>query len=563
MPVNLQRVGGSGSDANDVTTSLRIPTGKTLTFETPSEGFAAADLSGATTQAALATLAQIRGTYYATDFGLLPDGQEFRTASMTSGSASLTIVGATLTNADVGKLALVFGVGSAGAVLSSSILAVNSATNCTLADNAGTTGSGKIAIFGTDNRAILQEVIDALPDAGGIVQLPAGLICISGTIYLNRAYQTLQGVGPGTRSQRFDDEDPGSVTGEGSKLVCTIAAEAVHVTPPQDSDRKDRLGGITLRDFGVVGTSITNGFYGIKSEKLLGNLDLYGSTDDLIMERVAITRYQGGIVSVRNDITKIIDCWPTECGQGIEVSEGFYVQITNTCIADNPGFGIKLAGVLGGAIVGNIIVRNGADSIWITNGTRDVTFDGNVVRNDTGNPAITVFAGLLKMESGAVRNTFSGNTFTALAGTGFSINSGAIGNIFSANQLDNFTPDYGTGKNWVEGWESVWTAPTFLNSWVNFGSGLEVAAYRRSRTGRVQIQGTVKSGTVSNSTPVFNLPAGYRPNNLQLVGTITNDGVNDILGRLAIATTGDVRIETGGNTFASLNIEFSIPGFTA
>lgn len=35
MPVNLQRVGGAGADANDVTTSLRIPTGKTLTFEDP------------------------------------------------------------------------------------------------------------------------------------------------------------------------------------------------------------------------------------------------------------------------------------------------------------------------------------------------------------------------------------------------------------------------------------------------------------------------------------------------------------------------------------------------
>lgn len=422
---------------------------------------------------------------------------------------------------------------------------------------------GVVADDSTDNTTALQAALDAVTDSGAIVVLPAGRMRHSGTIYVRKRYITLQGAGPGTRSERFDNEDPGALTGVGSKLVCTAAVDSIRITPPQDSATKDRLGGITLRDFGIVGTSIGNSAWGIKCEKLSGNPDLYGSTDDLLIERVAVTRCGGAILLVKNDITKIVDCWPTENRHGIEVSEGFYVQITNSCIADNTGFGIKMTGVLGGSVTGNIIVRNAEESVYFTGVTRDVCVTGNVIRNDTGNPAITVFANLLRLDASVVRNTFSGNTFTAIAGTGFSINNAAIGNVFDANQHDNFTPSYGTGKNWVDGWESVWTAPTFLNSWVNFGSGLEVAAYRRSRTGRVQIQGTVKSGTVSNSTPVFTLPAGYRPNNLQLIGTITNDSVNDILGRLAIATTGDVRIETGGNAFASLNIEFSIPGFTA
>lgn len=58
MSVNLQRVGGAGSDKNDVTSSLRIPTGSTLTFQDPATqlpaaGAAASDLSNPAAQVML------------------------------------------------------------------------------------------------------------------------------------------------------------------------------------------------------------------------------------------------------------------------------------------------------------------------------------------------------------------------------------------------------------------------------------------------------------------------------------------------------------------------------
>lgn len=52
-----------------------------------------------------------------------------------------------------------------------------------------------------------------------------------------------------------------------------------------------------------------------------------------------------------------------------------------------------------------------------------------------------------------------------------------------------------------------WIAPTLLNSWVNVGGTAQVAQYRKVGN-RVYLRGVVQNGT---SSPIFILPAGYRP----------------------------------------------------
>jgi hypothetical protein len=57
----------------------------------------------------------------------------------------------------------------------------------------------------------------------------------------------------------------------------------------------------------------------------------------------------------------------------------------------------------------------------------------------------------------------------------------------------------------------TWTAPTLLNSWVNYGSSSD-AGYYKDSLGRVNLRGFIKDGTVDNTNGViFTLPAGYRP----------------------------------------------------
>lgn len=55
-------------------------------------------------------------------------------------------------------------------------------------------------------------------------------------------------------------------------------------------------------------------------------------------------------------------------------------------------------------------------------------------------------------------------------------------------------------------------APTFQNSWVNYGGGYySDLQLRKDSLNRVHVQGLIKGGTMSDLTPFAALPAGYRP----------------------------------------------------
>lgn len=95
----------------------------------------------------------------------------------------------------------------------------------------------------------------------------------------------------------------------------------------------------------------------------------------------------------------------------------------------------------------------------------------------------------------------------------------------------------------------VWTAPTFQNSWVNYGGGEQVAGYRIGSDGIVRLRALIKNGTLN--TAAFTLPAGYRPSSPQAMIAHCSNGADQV-GKLIIATDGSVKPVTGGNTFFSL-----------
>lgn len=99
-----------------------------------------------------------------------------------------------------------------------------------------------------------------------------------------------------------------------------------------------------------------------------------------------------------------------------------------------------------------------------------------------------------------------------------------------------------------------WTAPTLLNSWVNFGGADQVAQYRRSGD-IVQVRGVVKSGTVG-FVPVFVLPVGYRPQLNQWFVQINPNTSGT--GGVYVDPSGNVGIFAGTNSAMSLNLSFSI-----
>lgn len=97
----------------------------------------------------------------------------------------------------------------------------------------------------------------------------------------------------------------------------------------------------------------------------------------------------------------------------------------------------------------------------------------------------------------------------------------------------------------------AWIAPVLQNGWANAGSTHANAGYRKTPWGEVQLRGTISGGTMTNGTPVLNLPAGYRPANTRTFPGVFAAGSAC---RITVNTDGDVTIASVTNN-ATLSLE--------
>jgi hypothetical protein len=100
------------------------------------------------------------------------------------------------------------------------------------------------------------------------------------------------------------------------------------------------------------------------------------------------------------------------------------------------------------------------------------------------------------------------------------------------------------------------TSATLVNSWTNVGGNSANAGFFRDQFGMVHLVGAITGGTVGYpSGGAFTLPTGYRPpKNIVIplaAGPFAAPGRS--LGTMVIDTAGVVYIETGNNTFVSLD----------
>lgn len=95
--------------------------------------------------------------------------------------------------------------------------------------------------------------------------------------------------------------------------------------------------------------------------------------------------------------------------------------------------------------------------------------------------------------------------------------------------------------------DETFIAPTLLNSWVNHSVTYNNAGYYRDSAGVVHLHGMVKDGVFGS--PIFNLPAGYRPARNETFACMSNNA----FGRMEVTSGGDVTLLVGSNLFASLD----------
>lgn len=99
----------------------------------------------------------------------------------------------------------------------------------------------------------------------------------------------------------------------------------------------------------------------------------------------------------------------------------------------------------------------------------------------------------------------------------------------------------------------TWADLVLENSWVEFSSSYFLPQFTKTNNGFVVLRGRIKSGTTTGGTVMFNLPAGFRPELIVTIDTVSNNAI----ATFHIEPNGDATIQTGSNaSFALDNIQF-------
>lgn len=164
---------------------------------------------------------------------------------------------------------------------------------------------------------------------------------------------------------------------------------------------------------------------------------------------------------------------------------------------------------------------------------------------------------------------FLGTTDGALVeNNNFGIAATGYGVVVSANSknarigYNAFSPT-GTGREVQDlgiGTKGVLKNPTLLNSWVNYGAGVEVSSFIKGLDGFVRISGIIANGTVTANTPLFILPAGFRPSGRCFFSSygFTSGGAYATV-VIRVDTDGTVRLANSSAAAASL-VELGLCG---
>jgi hypothetical protein len=214
---------------------------------------------------------------------------------------------------------------------------------------------GALADGQHDDAPAIQRAIDALPATGGKVLLPGGRMRCGRSLRIERSFITLEGVNCGELSRHFE---PSHVVGAGS-LLRFDDCDGIIITPPSRAAEPNasRLGGVTLRDFGIAGQSRRNGRRAIVAQPSEG-WDVFGCTDALLLERLYVIDYQWCAELARVDASVVTNCWFSECGNGMLLREAIYTVVSNTVIADNDGIGMLVERGRSNDILSCTFVRN-------------------------------------------------------------------------------------------------------------------------------------------------------------------------------------------------------------
>lgn len=218
---------------------------------------------------------------------------------------------------------------------------------------------------------VLEDCLEALPDAGGKISLTAGEYRLSDPIVIDRDYVTLEGAGFGFWSQ-FNRGNPGTGSaGPGmTKLTCTNSSDAIVVKHRDADERTDGIGGRTK------GITISNLYLHGQAHDGVG-IAVRDFSDQPIVEKILVQNFDVGI-DADTDSGHFNQITAMDCGYAGIITRGFQGTVYDCCIADN-NMENEGAGVIAhteSAIVSlNTFVRCHR-GVHVTPGKRLLEYDG-------------------------------------------------------------------------------------------------------------------------------------------------------------------------------------------
>ena len=136
------------------------------------------------------------------DHGAVGDGQRVRDGVTTASSTTVTSASGLFVAGDVGKTIFIrdtYVAGAGNTVVETTIATYVSATEITVTSAPTNTATGVYIVWGTDDTTALQNALDAIPDSGGVLYIPAGMyLATSDLTVVDKSGFKIEGAGLGT-----------------------------------------------------------------------------------------------------------------------------------------------------------------------------------------------------------------------------------------------------------------------------------------------------------------------------------------------------------------------------
>lgn len=281
----------------------------------------------------------------------------------------------------------------------------------------------------------LQAAFDAVPEGGGLVQLPAGTFEITEPLRIHSEDTCVTGAGTATHIKNFNtDGQPALLV---SHLECTDAK----------TDRKHQLWRIQLTNLRVTGNEKSGA--GIEARQineifLDGVTVSYNGGDGIFLNYcyedpritgclITYNKKVGVNLQGCHDIV-VSSCQFEENQDALHCFDGFNLCMTGCCVDDHLGEGVVIENTYGSVLSGNMIEECNGTAVVLDRDCYGITLSANVIAHNGGGIDLRDAHGC----------AVSANTFTILKTNAVRIGPGSGRITVSAN---NFSNSYvGDGK---------------------------------------------------------------------------------------------------------------------